>query len=377
MTFGAVFGLIGPAWVGMGPDLDLEPSALPLITVPLILGRMLGALVAPRLGRSISRRRRLISTTVAFGAGQLLVASGLDVADGLAAPMLGLAVTGFAGGLLDVTVNEVLAEQGGPRDATLVHGGYGVGAIGGPLLLVVGFDWRAAFAIGGVAAIVASAVAPTGAGPEPDHLDDAGPGVAVADRRTRGGSSILWGLTIAAGLIGAVEILSAQWIPTVLSETAGWSESRAGAIGAVFWAVLTVVRLVVGLSPWRPDLVDGAAIRWIAVAGGALVAIGGELAAAGAVLIAAGVSTGLPFLVVEAGRRAGPAGISAALVSAAVVSAAGLAVLGPIVEATSVRAAGVAIMAAGMGAMALWPERGSAPAAPSVPVGPGAHEIDR
>ena len=169
--------------------------------------------------------------------------------------------------------------------------------------------------------------------------------------------SILWGLTLAAGLIGAVEILSAQWIPTVLSETAGWSESRAGVIGAVFWAVLTAVRLLVGLSPWRPDLVDGAAIRWVAVLGGLLVAVGGTPAAVGAVLIAAGVSTGLPFLVVEAGRRRGPAGISAALVSAAVVSAAGLAVLGPIVEGTSVRAAGIAIMIAGVAAMALWPDR--------------------
>ncbi len=369
VTFGAVFGLIGPAWVGMGPDLGLEPSALPLITVPLILGRMLGALVAPRLGRATSRRHRLLATPVALGAGQLLVASGLDPADGLAAPMVGLAVTGFAGGVLDVTVNDVLAERGAVRDATLVHGGYGVGAIGGPLLLAVGLDWRAAFVIGGGAAIAAATVAPIGARTEPGDVvvtpsshTPSGPEDAVPPGAGAARVPILWGLTLAAGLIGAVEILSAQWVPTVLSETAGWSESRAGAIGAVFWAVLTAVRLLVGLSPWRPDLVDGAAIRWVAVLGGLFVTIGGTPAAAGAVLIAAGVSTGLPFLVVEAGRRSGPAGISAALVSAAVVSAAGLAVLGPIVEATSVRAAGVAIMVAGVAAMALWPDR--APTAP-------------
>ncbi len=363
-SFGAIFGLIGPAWVGMAPDLGLEPADLPIVTVPLVVGRLLGALTAPALGGRVERAVRFLALPVMLGGGLLLAAGVLGRE--VAWVVVGLSITGLAGGLLDVTVNEVLSAEGRSTEAVLVHGGYGVGAVGGPLLLVVGFDWAPALAITGLAAISSALVAPVADGGRhrrriPAH--DAG-GAEQGGERVPFDSGI-WLLVGLAGAAGAVEVVTAQWAPTVLSETAGWSEERAAAVGAGFWAVLTVVRLVVGLAPGLvPPGLDGRPMRVVMVVGSVLMVMAGVAAAGGALVLAVGVSTALPFLVVEAGRRRGPRGISATLVAAAVASVVLLGVSGPLVSVFSERAVGVILLVLSAGIVVGWPRSGSVTAAP-------------
>lgn len=241
LMFGATSSLFGPLLISFSHRFQLSlPTAgtvLSIFFVGAFLGVPLGYLGVKRF----SGGTVLASLMVVAGLGALGAAVARDWIEFLA----GVFVFGLAFGGVDFSLNTLLvrtaAELRGHR-LSLANAGYGLGAVVGPVLIIVARpnNFPMLFAGVGITAIVLSAffrdiVAP------PMHAVQHRSSLFARGRRR----SILVTFIAAYILYVAVETSTSGWIAPQLHRV-GYTQSLASVVTAGFWGGLALGRVVAG-----------------------------------------------------------------------------------------------------------------------------------
>ncbi len=144
LVLGLADGMLGVAWPAMR-----QTFAQPLAALgELLAAAVAGYLAATALAGPVLRR---LGPRAALACSALLGATGAAAFAGSpvwALLPLAAGALGAAGGGVDAALNTVAALAGGPRLMNLLHGGYGVGAAFGPLVVTLALalaSWRAAY----------------------------------------------------------------------------------------------------------------------------------------------------------------------------------------------------------------------------------------
>jgi len=258
-------GSIGPSWPAMRAEFGLSVSGLGTLTAVLTMGFIAGSLLAPRI-----TNRAGIGRSVVMAVG-LAEVSLFGFVLSPTWPLINVAwfAGGLAGGWLDASLNGYFARYRSPRAMNLLHGMFGVGAMLGPLVVVMVLPaWRWAFvglaAVGVVLFATSLAVSP---------LWKAAPLEVVSAGRPPRRSTLA-----AFFFYTGMEVAAGQWSFTLLFEQRGMSESTAGWWVGFFWAGLTIGRLGMGFFGKRISVrtaIDssvvtiavGAVILWLDPAG--------------------------------------------------------------------------------------------------------------
>jgi fucose permease len=168
-------------------------------------------------------------------------------------------LAGLGAGAIDAGINAFAAARFSPRVVSWLHASYGVGAMLGPLLMTAlitsGLGWRWGYAVIGflLAAMAVSFLvtiprwtmarsepAPTGPTPEPAAA------LFETLRRPR-----VW-LHIAFFFVyTGLEVSAGQWTYSLFTEARGLAAGTAGIWIAIYWAGLTVGRVVSGAFAGR------------------------------------------------------------------------------------------------------------------------------
>ncbi len=370
VALGLPDGMLGTAWPSMRRSFGAPVGDLGLVLLVSTAGSVL---VTTFVGSLI--RRSGVAAVLATGLGCAAVA-----AAGFAlAPVLGmiLGVTvlfGLAAGMIDGGLNTAVGLSGRRRLLNLLHGAYGVGTAVGPLVVtaaVLTGSWRPAylalFAVdlgmgvlwarqwhGATAAAVPHRRPAAGAAPPARTAPPAGAappartaplaGAQVRGYRRRGVAAGIAVFFVYTGL----EVSAGQWETTFNRLHLHLSVGDAGLAAFGYWAMLTAVRLGLGLV--RRPIGSHTVVRWgsvLAVLATALiwaqptavitvlgfVLLGGFLAGVFPALIdltpgRVGDRQAQHVIAWQVGAAAaGGAGISAML--GLLIGAAGLGVLGP------------------------------------------------
>jgi len=256
-------GMIGTAWPAMRHSFGAPVGDLGLILLVSTIGSVA---IAAAVGRLI---RRLGAAAVLAIAGSCAAVGAIGYA---AAPGLWLVLTvgplmGAAAGMMDGSLNTVVALTGRPRLLNLLHGFYGVGTAIGPLLVtaaILAGSWRPAYLVLAALDVVAascwliyrrSVPAPTStaaaeAGPadEPDQTDQPTPGWS----RRRVVAVLTLGLVVFFVYAG-LEVSAGQWETSYVRGHLGLSASAAGLASFGYWGALTAVRIGLALPAKAPS----------------------------------------------------------------------------------------------------------------------------
>jgi fucose permease len=248
LSFGAliVLGLSGGATGVLIPnqqsDYHVDKSTIGLLFFAFSAGYLLSGVATGLLVRKLGARGQL-----AMGALVLAVGS---AGSALRPPFAVLAVLSmvlaFGTGVLDAGYNAYVAHLPEPTGLlNLLHAGYGVGALIGPLLaaflLNAGFSWRAFYLVltglGVVLAVGAGVLLP---GPAPVVAGAPTASVSRALRRPE-----VWlGIAFLFGYLG-LEITIGSWGFSFLTQYRGQGELLAGWVVSGYWLGLTLGRFLV------------------------------------------------------------------------------------------------------------------------------------
>ncbi|MGH3249142.1 MAG: MFS transporter [Trebonia sp.] len=250
-------GMLGTAWPAMRRSLGEPVGDLGLI----LLSTIGSVAVAAVVGRLI---RRLGAAAVLAVAGSCAALAGIGYA---AAPGLWLILSigplaGAAAGMMDGSLNTVVALTGRPRLLNLLHGFYGVGTAIGPLLVtgaVLTGSWRPAYLVlaalnvaaascwivyrRGVPAPAASGAA-AGAAPAGEPAETAQP--AQGWSRQRVVAVLALGLIVFFVYTG-LEVSAGQWETSYARGHLGLPAPAAGLAAFGYWGALTAVRIGLAL----------------------------------------------------------------------------------------------------------------------------------
>jgi fucose permease len=241
---------LGVAWPSMRHDLGRPLPDLGVVIVTFTVGYLLATTSYGRTGSRV-------------GTGPLLVvASALAAlaAVGIAATrewwllLAASAVLGVSGGIVDAALNSHVALHRSGRTMHLMHGGFGVGATLGPLVMtaLIGADlsWRWAYVgIAALQVVLAAGFAWTLAawpGPAPARTSAATRDPAVAEPAPPHHARAAAWLGPAVFLAyGAVEVAVGAWAYELLTHR-GLSPGVAGASVTAYWGALALGRLLLG-----------------------------------------------------------------------------------------------------------------------------------
>jgi fucose permease len=360
--------LLGVAWPWMRRDLTLAISDLGWVVAAGMVGYLASCLAS---GGAV--RRLGIGRLLALSSG--LVALSLAAIAGtehwLVLPAAGL-VAGLGAGAIDTGINTFAAQAFSPRMVSWLHAAYGVGATTGPALmttlLVGGAGWRSGYLIvaavlGTLALLEAITRGQWDAARCPGELG--APRVQAGLVETLRQPAVRWSALLFFVYTG-LEVTTAQWSFSLLTEGRGVATGPAGAMVSGYWMSLTAGRVGCGLLSARLGArrILGTSIAAIPIL--ALCFAAFESAAASALGLAglgvayAGV---FPLLVSDTAMRVGARYADQAMgiqIASAYLGAAALPALsGLLVRALGVEAApallpigGVALLAASR-----WPGR--------------------
>lgn len=208
----------------------------------LIAGRGLGAVL---VGAAITGSVALVALALSAGWPMFLLTIGL---------------LGLGGGLVDAATNTYVAIRRGTRAMSLIHGIFGIGAIGGPLLVTAllqfGLSWRMAFAMLAVGqmAYVGSLWLMRRQLSVRAQTDSDTPGLATARRQ-----SVFWSLAVFFVYAG-IGVGAGAWAFTYLTEEQGLGDTAGGLVVAGYWAAFAASRFLLGAvgDRVRPETV----LRW-------------------------------------------------------------------------------------------------------------------
>ncbi len=278
-TGGAAFFLFGMSLTVIGPLLQpiREEFAVSNATMGLIFLYSSAAHVASTIAGSyfsdvIGRRLFIVAGPASLALGFLF--SGL--APNIQVFLLNGIFFGIGFGMLDGPCNALLIDISGPRSARIlnfVHGGFGVGAVVGPVIAAVVYaqtgDWRPVFL--GLALTWMLLALPFALVAAPKQLPARAPGW-----RLRGVLQLHLVLIMGVMFCAvAVEMVYQSWLPSYLELERGFERTLAAASLTVVSAGLVLGRGMMGLVAGRWDQ------YWLlaaAMAGCSVAAVGAMLA---------------------------------------------------------------------------------------------------
>ena len=280
VSLGLPDGVLGVAWPSVRQTFDLPVSRLGVLLTAAVCGSLVSSFLSGQVVRAI-------------GVGKLLLVSSLLVAGamaGIAATPIwhGAVVAMFVGGLgagaIDAGINAFAAERFSPRIVTWLHACYGVGATGGPVLMTACLyttgGWRLGYGV--LAAMLAAMAAlfaytlpmwrtphlggddraapgpaPSPAGAlaavdtsPPAGAVDEGPGAPSSARpagmRETLARPIVWAQVLLFFVYAGIEVTAGQWLFSLLTESRGRTTAFAGGVVGMYWASLTIGRIVFG-----------------------------------------------------------------------------------------------------------------------------------
>lgn len=267
MTFalmGAVSSIYGPLLVAFSHSFHLSISTAGEVLSVHFVGALIGVLLAWRGVQRKSGRVILSSSMLVLALGALGAASAKHWP--LFLSFVFLIGVGFGG--LDFSLNTLLARSalvGRARRLSVANGGYGVGAVLGPLVVIALRPHHFALLLLGIGAL-AVLLSTLTRGVHAPALGDATrrtrPHGAPGNRRT-----ILVTFIVAYVLYIAVETSSSGWMATQIHRE-GFTQSLASLITALFWTMFAVARFAAGPLHRRFDeqqLVLGGLVLAVAV----------------------------------------------------------------------------------------------------------------
>jgi len=321
---------LGVAWPSMRAEVGRPLSSLGLLIVSFTAGYLLATTGHARLMRHVGTGALLVvaSALAAAGAGAFAVTSTWAVL------LVGAAVLGVSGGAVDAALNAHVALYRSDRMMHLMHGGFGVGATIGPLvmtaLLSAGLSWR--WGYGALAALQVGLAAgflvsrhhwPVAADRTRPHRR------AAASRR----SAAEWLGPSVFLAYGAVEVGVGAWAFVLLTGR-GLGEAAAGACVTAYWGALAAGRLGIGALGSRVTSrqVVAASVAGVAVGSVALWLLPASASAVALVAVGASLAGIFPALTALTPSRVGPerapAVIGRQLAAAVVGGAIGSAAIG-------------------------------------------------
>jgi fucose permease len=273
IALGLTNSLMGVAWPSVRATFGMPIDALGVLLIGNTAGYMLASASS---GRLIARLT--IGVILALSS-CVVAASLLGLAD---APFWALLVTlsftsGLGGGAIDTGLNAYAAEHFSPRAMNWLHACFGIGATFGPAIMTAvlarGLGWRAGFAIvGAIQLLLAACFGFTrslwrnSSTPAAGSQEPAGSAPLAATLRL----PLTWlGILLFFAYTGA-ELAMGQWVYSLLTEARGVPTALAGTWTSLYWASLTVGRILFGFVVQRvsPTLL----LRWC-MAGALLAAL--------------------------------------------------------------------------------------------------------
>jgi fucose permease len=174
---------------------------------------------------------------------------------------------GLRGGAIDGGLNSYAAAHFSPRAMNWLHACFGIGATLGPAIMTAvlagGLSWRVGFwIVAGLQLALGLCFALTGG-----LWSDAAPRSAGASEPARGATlaatlrlPMTWlGIALFVAYTGA-EIATGQWVFSLLTEERGVSTALAGTWVSLYWASLTLGRILFGFAVQR--ISPTALLRW-------------------------------------------------------------------------------------------------------------------
>jgi len=311
IALGLANSLMGVAWPAVRATFGLPIDALGILLIGNTVGYMLASAGS---GRLIAR----------FSIGGVLALScgiaALSLLGTGSAPvwalLIGLSVTaGLGGGSIDAGLNAYAAVHFSPRAMNWLHACFGIGATLGPALMTAvvtgGFGWRVGFWVAGATQLALAA------------------GFVVTRHRWRDGTAlaaattparsvpltatlrlpIAWlGIVLFFAYTGA-EIAMGQWVYSLLTEARGVPAALAGTWTSLYWASLTIGRILFGFVVQR--LAPTTLLRWCmasAVLSTLLIWLNGAawLTFGGIALMGLSLAPQFPLLISATPRYLGP-----------------------------------------------------------------------
>ncbi len=241
LLFGATSSLFGPLLVSFSHHFHLSlPTAGTVLSIFFI-----GALLGVPVGYVGVRRFRgsTVLTTMMLLTG--LGALGAAISRSWLEFLAGVFVIGLTFGAVDFSLNTLLvrtARQHRGHRLSLANAGYGVGAVLGPVMIIVvrPNNFPVLFALVALVAVVVS-VSYRGIVAPAIHVEHQRRSLFVKGRRR----SVLMTFIVAYILYVATETSTSGWIAPQLHQV-GYSQSLASAVTAGFWGALAVGRVIGG-----------------------------------------------------------------------------------------------------------------------------------
>jgi len=244
VALGLPDGLLGVAWPSIRASFGLRPEAL---------GSLLAPFAASYVASSFAAGAILARMTVGSLLGLSCLATGLSLFGYAVAPiwvaMIGFAaLAGLGAGAIDAAVNAHVSAHHGPRALNWMHAAYGVGAASGPIvmtaILVADRPWQWGYAIVGLGQLVLAAFFAASLSLWPPPRRDAGePAASIAASLAL---RSVW-LGIAAFFVyTGLEAVAGVWAYSYLIDVRGLSMKAAGLGVTIYWANLTIGRILFG-----------------------------------------------------------------------------------------------------------------------------------
>lgn len=249
VALGMMGGLLSVAWPSVratfGLSLDTLAVLLAASTIGIVTGSFLSAQIMARIGVGWALMlANLIGMVAAIGyalapAWWVMVVSGIG--------------WGLAQGTINASLNIYVSATRSVRTMNWMHASFGIGATIGPLIMTAvvaeGLSWRLGYAAVAFVHLALALLFITVA----RAMNFRGVSTAADDPASQPAPMaatlrllIVWLSILLFVLYSGVEMTTGQWAFTWFTEARGASTYVGGAITSVFWATLTVGRIVLG-----------------------------------------------------------------------------------------------------------------------------------
>jgi fucose permease len=256
---GLINSLMGVAWPSIRETFGLPLDALGVLLIGSTTGYMLASAVSGRL-MSLMNVGTMLAISCCIAAIALLATGSAPF--WLLLIVLGF-VSGLSGGAIDGSLNAYAAAHFSPRAMNWLHACFGIGATLGPAIMTAavtsGWGWRVGFWLVGVAQLALAACfgltrqlwsdAPSMV--EGPQVAGAPPPVVGAPLAATLRLPIAWLAIVLFFVYCGVEVATGNWVFSLLTEARGVPAALAGAWVSLYWASLTLGRILFGFAVQR------------------------------------------------------------------------------------------------------------------------------